>query len=256
MDNCLNLVVPTFWHKSINYGDQLTPYLIEKISGNKAVLTEQTKDIVTVMVTGSILGTNVFNSIIWGNGYAWYHEAVNKPLDIRAVRGVLSRNKILAFGFDCPEVFGDPALLLPDIYNPTKEVKYKLGIIPHIIDYEKVCVMYDNLENDVIIIDLRESVEEVINKIIQCDKIISSSLHGLITPHAYGIDSMWVEFSDNVIGDGFKFKDYFSSVKIEEYQPLNLRGFLPISKIIEQIPNHKIDFNKDLLYNSCPFLNL
>lgn len=249
----IDLCIPTFWHRSINFGDQLTPYLVLKITSKNAIYTEQTQNITTVMVTGSILSTDVSNSIIWGCGYAWYDEAVNKPLEVRAVRGKLTREKLLANGYDCPEVYGDPSLLLPRYFSPQKSGTHRLGIIPHIIDYEQAKEMYSN-EDNIIIIDLRNPIEDVISEINQCEKTISSSLHGLIVSHAYGIDSMWCEFSDKVIGDGFKFHDYFSSVNMAKYKPLDLRNYIPVSKIISKIPNEKITFDADLLYNSCPLI--
>lgn len=71
------------------------------------------------------------------------------------------------------------------------------------------------------------NVEETINKLLSCDRILSTSLHGLIAAHAYGIPALWIK--DGYINtDGFKFKDYFSSVDIEIYD-----GFADIDAIME-----------------------
>ena len=77
-------------------------------------------------------------SIIWGSGAMYGGEKVlyEKPKKVLAVRGPLTRKYLLSQGVDCPEVYGDPALLLPKIYNPLIEKKYKLGVIPHNIDFE------------------------------------------------------------------------------------------------------------------------
>ncbi len=257
-----NLVVPHFYHRSINFGDCLSPYILEKISGKKSVYVEQNASIITFMVIGSILGTDVSNSVIWGNGFAWKYsdtEIVKKPLEICAVRGKLTRIKFLEHGIDCPEVYGDPALLLPKFYNPKPIKKYRLGIIPHIVDYESVVFHYNNkdvLPEDILIIDLRisaeNSIEKIIDKILECEKTISGSLHGLIVSNAYGIDSLWVEFSKKIQGDGFKFWDYFSCLDIVPYlpiQPLKIKGF---DYIINLIPKANIIIDLELLYDSCP----
>lgn len=252
MDNNINFGITSFWHYSVNYGDQLTPYIIEKISGHKAIYTPQSESITTVMVTGSILSSNVKNSVIWGNGFAWSHEDVHKPLKICAVRGNMTRARFLEKEIDCPDIVGDPALLLPMLYNPQSAKKYKLGIIPHVIDYQNVASKYFS-DDEVLIINLADPIEKVIYDINTCEKTISSSLHGLITSHAYGIDSLWVKFSDKIIGDGFKYMDYFSSVGIDQYKAVVIDSVLSKGEILSMIPDHKIVFDTDKLYSSCPF---
>lgn len=253
-------MIPHFYHRSINFGDCLSPYILEKISGKEVVYTEQSKDVTTIMAIGSILATDVSNSIIWGNGFAWKYsdtEIVSAPLEIRAVRGKLTRVKLLEHGIPCPEVYGDPALLLPRLYNPGVKKKYKLGIIPHIVDYEDVCKLYGSLPEDVCIIDFRifkgNTVEKTIDKILECDKIISGGLHGLIVANAYGIDAMWVEFSKKIQGDGFKFWDYFSCLDIVPYlaiKPLEM----DLDDVISKIPKANITIDLDMLYNACPVI--
>jgi pyruvyltransferase len=50
-----------------------------------------------------------------------------------------------------------------------------------------------------------------VDQIKQCRKIISSSLHGLIIAEAYGIPTEWRDWGGGVIGDGWKFFDYYSA---------------------------------------------
>ena len=56
-----------------------------------------------------------------------------------------------------PALVGDPALILPLFYQPkNKEKKYKLGIIPHVIDLEHPIIKQIQSENsnEVLIINL------------------------------------------------------------------------------------------------------
>src|SRR5699024_4415351 len=78
------------------------------------------------------------------------------------------------------------------------------------------------------IIDLRtRDVFKVISEITASEYILSSSLHGVIVPHAYQIPALWIE--DGYIDtDGFKFQDYFSSVEIPNY-----KGFKNIKEILK-----------------------
>ena len=57
-----------------------------------------------------------------------------KTKKIHAVRGPLTKAKLDSEGIACPEVFGDLALLMPEIYDPSFKKKYKVGILPHYVD--------------------------------------------------------------------------------------------------------------------------
>lgn len=212
----LETAIPTSWHRSINFGDQLAPFIVELITKKKAVYVDAKDGIKHIMPIGSLLDNAYLNdSIVWGCGFGQEETPVTTPYRVNAIRGKLSRQKYLSNGIECPEVYGDPALLLNRLFPVKTKKKFKLGIIPHIIDYKKALQDYWSLSDEVVIIDLRNDVESVIKLINQCEKTVSSSLHGLVVSHAYGIPSCWVEFSDNVIGAGFKFRDYFSVFNYE-----------------------------------------
>ena len=128
------------------------------------------------------------------------------------------RKHLLELGYNCPEVYGDPALLMPLVYNPQVEKKYKIGIIPHYHDYSQVQEWYKN-DAEILVIDLMTlDVEEVTRQILSCEKTISSSLHGVIVSHAYQIPSVWVKFSEKIFGNDIKYKDYLESVELPFYQ--------------------------------------
>ena len=68
------------------------------------------------------------------------------------------------------------------------------------------------------IIDSRtRNIEHIIDEINKCERILSSSLHGIIVAHAYNIPALWIKKGDIGSLNGFKFKDYFSSVNIPFY---------------------------------------
>ena len=50
---------------------------------------------------------------------------------------------------------------------------------------------------------------------VNYDHIISSSLHGIIIAHSYGIPAAWWKPTDRLCGDGSKFRDYALSVDID-----------------------------------------
>lgn len=246
-------VVPTYWYRSSNFGDCVAPYLVEKISGLKPVYIENSNmDIEHVALVGSLLDTApLSNTHVWGCGFAYEAGTTHAPKKIHAVRGKLSRDRYLTNEIKCPEVYGDPALLLPKYYKPEIQKKYRLGVIPHVADYINVLERYANKQDDVLIISLWQPVEYVISQILSCEKTISSSLHGLVVSHAYGIQSRWVEFSDKVLGSGFKFRDYFTTVKSNP-EPLDLRFNYDLNNIEAEIPTHEITADLSLLLSTCP----
>ena len=79
-----------------------------------------------------------------------------------------------------PEIYGDPALILPKFYKPViiAKLKDKIGIIPHKSNYSKYINKIDT--SKYYLINPTDKWQNVINYICSCKAIISSSLHGLI----------------------------------------------------------------------------
>ena len=167
---------------------------------------------------------------------------------------------MLLKGIKCPKVFGDPVLLLPLIIPfPKINKKYKLGIIPHYIDRSSSLLnKLNKLKNNknVIIIDILsgENPNKIIKEISSCHKIISSSLHGIILGDAYNIPSYHVEFSDRVIGKGFKFKDYYLSVN-RNYYKINFNANSNLNDILNQLKPYTIKLNLKKLIQVFPYID-
>jgi len=240
-----NRPIPLFWWSEIiflfkkkeNYGDLLSKYLVEKISGNdvswvnpkkQAWYKRNKKHLVAI---GSILPHVTRYSIVWGSGIIDKDRYIENA-DFRAVRGPETRKCLLELGYECPEIYGDPAILLPIYFNPTPKKKFKLGVIPHYNDLALAISIFGEM-SDVLVIDLMTmDIEEVTEQIISCENTISSSLHGIIVSHAYRIPSLWVEFSDKIFGDGIKYHDYLASVKINNYTPLFVNSTITLKEIV------------------------
>ncbi|MGS2721766.1 polysaccharide pyruvyl transferase family protein [Paraglaciecola aestuariivivens] len=202
-----------------NFGDALNPLLFSKVSNGQVVSVKNVLNFTNKPVfyfIGSILdNSKEKNAIVCGAGFQKENSRFRRaPKEILAVRGPLSRQIALKQGLSCPEVYCDPALLLP-FYYPRNNYKklFNVGIIPHYADKN----ILDKLEIErgdftFNIINIEDNVESVIDKICEVDYILSSSLHGLIVAHAYQIPAAWLLLSDNVIGGDFKFKDYYFSV--------------------------------------------
>ena len=207
-----------------NYGDVLGKYLVEKISSKKVIFSWPKKFSVLdffspIYVTiGSIIHNVNYKCVVWGSGII-NQEIKVKRAKFLAVRGPQTRKYLMSLGYQVPEVYGDPAILLPHFFYPRVEKKYKLGIVPHYNDYKLVENWYKN-HGDIVVIDMMTNdIESKTIEFLECEKIISSSLHGIIISHAYEIPAIWQKFSDKVFGDDIKYQDYMESVNLGFYKP-------------------------------------
>lgn len=227
-----------------NYGDLLGAYLTEKISGRPVKWVRSTKPGIknyfkpVYATIGSILSHLSKKTIVWGCGINSRDEKIIAR-KLLAVRGPLSRKRALEQNLTCPAIYGDPALLLPLYYKPKKVTSFKVGIVPHIIDFEEVSAWYKDVP-DVAIIDFRTNdVEQTTDALAGCKHLLSSSLHGLIAAHAYGIPAVQVSFSDRIHGDGVKYHDYLLSVGLETYQPEFMAQSFNVDELIEKVQHHR-----------------
>lgn len=255
LKNDSEALLKLFWLKRTqNFGDSLNPILLSKLTGKKIKWVKSYSPETHYLVMGSILDAATKDTIVWGPGFiSQESQCFEKPKKVCAVRGPKSREKLLKDGIDCPEVYGDPALLLPRIYSPSVKKTHTLGIIPHFVD--KHHPWFENIkQDDIKIIDIQNpNIFEVVDEILSCEKIASSSLHGIIVADAYHLPSLWVEFSDKVTGNGFKFLDYFLSVKRQETEPLIINENVTIDELMKQFHNYEIDIDLDKLLNAAPF---
>jgi autotransporter strand-loop-strand O-heptosyltransferase len=217
-----------------NWGDILSQFLLEHYSDKElnkddifyfddaSHMLDKNGKIVGI---GSSMKYVRHDDYVWGTGCIDEHHVGNKPKKVYSVRGPLTRDVLLNRGWDVPEVYGDPALLFPQIYNPTIEKKYKIGLIPHCVDFFSLDGLkaINHMEDmGIKIINVTSGIYEFIDQLKECELIISSSLHGLIAADAYGIPNYRVKISELVHGGDFKYLDHYASVKRVHHEPLQL----------------------------------
>ena len=206
-----------------NYGDLLSKYLVEKISGKETRFVHPKKqpwykiNKANLLAIGSIIHHASKDSLVWGSGIIDHDQNVQKA-HFRAVRGPRTRDYLLELGYDCPEVYGDPALLLSDYYRPEVSKKYKVGVVPHYHDYEKAQKIFAGREEVKVVNLLTLDVEATTREILECDRVLSTSLHGLIVAQAYEIPAVRIKMSNKLFGNDIKYVDYLESVGLESYE--------------------------------------
>ncbi len=240
--------IKAWWHHSENFGDILTPYLLTKLTGRNVQFVNPEVEKLTDIycLTGSLLGADLKGSIVLGLGSAFSNFTVRpgSNTEYASVRGPLSKAIVESAGYKV-EFIGDGALILPRVYNPKINKTHKLGILQSWVDIDKVKSMYGN-ENEVLIIDTMRPVEDVINNMLRCEMTISGCLHGLIASMIYNIPTYHVKFSENMVGDGFKFTDFKQSVNFS-HQEVYIKEKMPVADLIKLpfLPNTDISGIQD-----------
>jgi hypothetical protein len=214
--------VRAYWSSYPNFGDLLTPAIL----GRYGFAPELSKDPATadVVSTGSLLQCvpEDYTGMVLGTGLIADTPRRFPDATILAVRGVLTARLI---GAPPDVVLADPGLLASMFFKRPPSKRHALGLVPHYVDIDNpvVCALARKYPREIKVIDVRREPEPVFRDIAACESILSSSLHGLITADSFGIQNAWVGLSDKVIGDGFKFHDYFSSIGIR-HEPCKLDG--------------------------------
>ena len=136
-----------------------------------------------------------------------------------AVRGDITRKFIVENrGASKDVLLCDPGLLVSCIYKPSQEIQkiHKIGIVAHYIDETEIRKKFGGKYH---IISMKTSdIPSLIDDILSCEIILSSSLHGIIFAHAYGIPAYHIQFKDFFENGNFKFKDYYSSFHGMKYK--------------------------------------
>lgn len=224
--------LPQFWFDvRPNFGDAMAPAVVQAVTRTTPVHVPSDYR-GKILSVGSILHNLAAGDTVWGSG-AITADAIEPPPDVTflAVRGPLTRSVIRA---DVPEVYGDPALLLPKFYKPalTGVAIKDVGIIPHYVDQP---AMPRTADPHLRWIDVRQPWPSVVDEISACDVVVSSSLHGLIVAEAYGIPAVWTKASDEVLGGAFKFDDYYLSTGREPQPPQPWSSGL--DRILRRVPD-------------------
>lgn len=244
---------------SKNWGDFVNPFLLKQLSDKKVISVKRIFNISDKEVLygiGSILKNDLKNSIIWGSGFIKppLNKKIIAPNKILALRGKLTAAVFEKQGIVHDHIYGDPALLFPEIYKPKKNIKFKLGIIPHYTEVDKFLSSEFLIKNkDICIISPMvkdNNFLDIIDKIHQCENIMSSSLHGLILADSYQLPSLRFKFKkNNIIGGDFKFDDYYSGVGINTHYTHTFENVnhLDIDEILEKAELKKLNFDSNKL---------
>lgn len=260
---------------SRNFGDAVNNRFFTLLSGKKIQSLSVGSGKPHFLGTGSIFKLCNTKSIIVGTGFIsenddvgrgnwskpYTNKVYRKPQQIISVRGPKTREKLIKMGLDCPTNYGDPLILFPLVYEKfTTNNGGRVGIIPHYVDKgsSNVNILTNAIKgkgHDVIHINILvgSNFENFINNINRCDTIISSSLHGVILGLVYGKKTIFTEFSNKVVGNKFKFYDFFESLKIK-YDIPNYNDANILDKYIRFDKKNLLEIGLNMI-NVYPFIS-
>lgn len=251
-------------YDNFNWGDDINVRMIEDISNLKVLIVNRSRIYPHIAkrvycCIGSNLGQCYGKRLtVWGNGFISESDRmIEIPDKVYSVRGPLSRQKLLEQGIDCPAVYGDPALLVSRYYQPKVVKKYKYGIIPHYCDESNAIIQAMKGRPDVLIISMQNynHWHDIPDAICSCERVLSSSLHGIIVSDSYGIPNLWVRFSDNIVGGNYKYQDYFKSVGRSIPTPFVISDLEDLNIALNDTSLYSFanDIDYDSIFESCPF---
>lgn len=203
-----------------NFGDLLGPVVVEGLVRN-AGLDPQAGD-GRLLSVGSVLHFARNGDVIWGTGL----NGKIKPsrhdfmrLDVRAVRGPITRDFLVSRSIKVPQIYGDPALLLPEIMpelhgwvgEPTRDV----AVVPNFNDYP-------DWRHSRGVLNPRGPLRECLETIARSRLVVGSSLHAIVVAESLGIPARAIrsqveqetKYADYYLGTGRS--DFSIATSVEE----------------------------------------
>ena len=185
-----------------NVGDLLGPLLVQKILDSKGLRIHDINKR-KLLTIGSVMHFADTGDTLWGtgvNGKVADTEHHYADLDVRAVRGPLTAEYLKRKSINVPEIYGDPGVLVADLWPRSQATEPgKVLYIPHMREKKFHRKGLQTLSPLV-------SLEKFIAEIQTAEKVISSSLHGVIIAESYGVPACLFQSANET---AFKYEDYY-----------------------------------------------
>lgn len=191
-----------------NFGDLLGPMIVDLMLQRRGIdpASGGNAQLVTI---GSVLHFARDGATIWGagrNGKVREDKHAWSNLDVRAVRGPLTASFLRNRGVIVPRVFGDPALLLPELMPELQD----WASAPKLHTTTVVLNLNDSHLGSQLsgLIDPRRPVMEVLEHIARSHFVVASSLHAIVVAESVGIPARMLKSTTEPV---FKYQDYYEA---------------------------------------------
>jgi hypothetical protein len=216
----LSWVASTASNRWVNFGDALSAIVVGAVAGRKpihAAFDSKAERMSAIGTIGHALKNGKIH--VWGTGLDRRVNPADPTLKayvpppdteflIHATRGPFTRAAFADHGVPAAEVYGDPALLLPGLFDFDLTKTWDLGVVVHITELDGIGPearvkagfrryhIPEELASRIQIINTwtapdARSVLAKVEEIGRCRRIVSTSLHGVIIGEMFGIPSLY-----------------------------------------------------------------
>jgi hypothetical protein len=218
----LTWVAATREQDYVNLGDALSAVMVSLLAGLPVEHIAHESKRLRMAAVGTI-GHSLKEGevVVWGTGSSrWRNPSApadqrvpvaplpGTRLHIAATRGPVSRRILGGKDAAGPAVYGDPVWLLPRFHPAPRQKKWKLGVIIHLADLQDRSfdvrpkaehIRYEipaELAGDVRLIHTvtpigLDGMRVRLDEILECERIVSTSLHGMVFAESYGIPCLY-----------------------------------------------------------------
>jgi pyruvyltransferase len=203
-----------------NFGDLLGPHVVTELV-RRWGLPAPTRA-ARLLTIGSIMRLARTGDTVWGSGVNG--KSLTRPygftdLDVRAVRGPLTRDFLQARGVRVPEVYGDPGLLVGRLWSAEQlaagRPRRPVTVVPNLHDVAAYRGASGALDGHHLL-DPRSPLAECLGTIAASSLVVGSSLHGLVVAESLGIPARLVRPGTEPM---FKYEDYYAGSGRSGFRP-------------------------------------
>lgn len=217
-----------WWDRRPNFGDEFTESILNLFGAEHVINVRDVRFDVgpALLGAGSMLQKLRYpNTVVWGSGFIdrdLVNSSLRSPNECLALRGHLSRSVAEKAGWPVSDNFGDPGIFATQIINKPKRPNCEITVVPHFRHFSFFSSIV-NSSAHIQVVDAQSGLINVLRQIAGSEIVLSSSLHGIVVAHAYGIPWTWLRFTSHRLGgDQFKFHDFFSGMGIDA-SPFNIK---------------------------------
>ena len=176
-----------------------------------------------LLAVGSILKLARDGDTLWGigaNGKSLDADFSFTTLDVRAVRGPLTRQFLQSKGVQSPEIYGDPGLLIGTLWT-RQELRAgapdrRVTLLPNLNDLHRMRAEGAAPSVKDGLVDPTRPVKEVLAAIAASDLVVGSSLHAIVVAESLGIPARLVISASE---PDFKYQDYYQGSGRASFTP-------------------------------------